>query len=56
VRNHGLDEVVGKHFDMSRKFFQLPVERKMEIITDENAKCGSGPLLLTVPPQHLSRL
>ena len=42
VRNHGLDEMVEKHFDMSRKFFQLPVEKKMEIITDGNAKCASG--------------
>ena len=41
VRNHGLDEMVEKHFDMSRKFFQLPVEKKMETILNENAKCAA---------------
>ena len=40
VRNHGLDETMEQHFEMSKRFFQLPTDDKMETILDENAKCA----------------
>ena len=52
VRNHGLDEMLEKHFDMSRKFFQLPVEQKMESILDENAKCAASSRSMRAVPHH----
>jgi len=38
VRNHGLDAMMEEHFRMSKRFFQLPADRKLETMLDENAK------------------
>ena len=39
MRNHGLDAMMEEHFRMSKRFFQLPTDRKLETMLDENAKC-----------------
>ena len=31
MRNHGLEALVDRHFEESRKFFELPLEEKMDI-------------------------
>ena len=38
VSNHGLQNLLEEHFKESRKFFELPLEKKNEIIVDANSR------------------
>jgi len=40
VSNHGLDDLVTKQFGAARAFFELPTERKMEIMVDKYHRCS----------------
>jgi len=40
VSNHGLDDLVTKQFATAREFFELPTERKMEIMVDKYHRFG----------------
>ena len=40
MSNHGIDDLVVRQFAAARAFFELPVERKMEIMVDKYHRCG----------------
>jgi isopenicillin N synthase-like dioxygenase len=39
VSQHGLDDLVERQFAAARAFFELPIERKMEIMVDKYHRC-----------------
>ena len=40
MSNHGLDGLVARQFAAARSFFELPVERKLEIMVDKYHRCS----------------
>jgi isopenicillin N synthase-like dioxygenase len=38
VSNHGIEQLVERHFAETRKFFQLPQAFKEEVLVDSNSR------------------
>jgi isopenicillin N synthase-like dioxygenase len=41
VRNHGLEDLIQRHFEQTRAFFALPMKRKMDVMIDSYHRCGA---------------
>ena len=39
MSNHGLDDLIERHFEQTRAFFSLPMKRKMDIMIDSHHRC-----------------